>query len=139
MSNLCDIKSGLCTGHLDIPRIKMPQIPDEIMPDLLMHLESYGYELFATAIPVSELTPTQNELHTNKVCDMVENYLDGKFPTITDTIIVSSDNYIIDGHHRWAACRLIDPTIKMQTIQVGLPIRRLLRVIRGYPGVSFDT
>ena len=138
MSNLCDIKSGLCDGHLNIPRIKMPQIPDDIMPDLLEHLEAYGYTLRATSIPVYQLKPTQNELNTNKVCDMVENYLAGDFPDITDTIIVSSDGYIIDGHHRWAACRLISPTIKMQTIQVELPIRKLLRVIRDYPGVRID-
>ena len=35
--------------------------------------------------------------------------------------IISNDNYIMDGHHRWAATFLVDPSATMQATQIDLP------------------
>jgi hypothetical protein len=35
--------------------------------------------------------------------------------------IISNDNYIMDGHHRWAATFLCDPSATMQATQIDLP------------------
>ncbi len=35
--------------------------------------------------------------------------------------IISNDNYIMDGHHRWAATFLVDPAATMQATQIDLP------------------
>jgi hypothetical protein len=35
--------------------------------------------------------------------------------------IISNDNYIMDGHHRWAATFLVDPSAALQATQIDLP------------------
>jgi len=35
--------------------------------------------------------------------------------------IISNDNYIMDGHHRWAATFLVDPSAALEATQIDLP------------------
>jgi len=46
--------------------------------------------------------------------------------------IVSSDHYIIDGHHRYLTAMLIDPTMKVNIIAIDLPLKQLLAVSTAY-------
>jgi hypothetical protein len=44
-------------------------------------------------------------------------------------ILVSSDNYIIDGHHRWAASMVLNPSCDIECTQVNLPIEYAIPMI----------
>ena len=46
--------------------------------------------------------------------------------------IASSDNYIIDGHHRWSSALLLDPRMTMTVARIDLPIKKLLPVSLAY-------
>ncbi len=41
-------------------------------------------------------------------------------------IVVSKNDYIIDGHHRWAAFRLAAPKKPMKTIVIDAPAKDVL-------------
>jgi hypothetical protein len=78
-----------------------------------------GKKAFLT---VSELKPAQTEIIKEKAFAMaIQALLKGKWDGIDLGAIISNDNYIMDGHHRWAATSLIDPNAKVQGTVIDLP------------------
>lgn len=78
-----------------------------------------GKKAFLT---VSELKPAQTEIIKEKAFAMaVQSLLRGKWDGTDLGAIISNDNYIMDGHHRWAAISLIDPSAKVQGTVIDLP------------------
>lgn len=71
------------------------------------YLKKQGKTITAKKVPASKLQATQNELVTEKVNQMwwalelgpCNKYYSG----IVAPIFISQDNYVLDGHHRWAA------------------------------------
>jgi hypothetical protein len=59
--------------------------------------------------------------------------------------IISSDNHIMDGHHRWAATLMVDPKSKVGGIKINLPGEKLVGVLnvwtvaKGQKGKPSDT
>jgi len=93
--NMCD--SGICNGHLDIPRKFMPQIP--------IHDQSqYAQACLGRFVQFSPMQITQSEISSDIVQHIWSNSSSCNIP-----IFVANDNYIIDGHHRAVACD--DPVI----------------------------
>lgn len=112
-----------CVESKGIPRIKMPQLkvkqvpPDsraakeitptergeyDLQPLFLKKLKEEGLQVETTEELAANLKASQNELNGEKVAGMTDAVLDGE--TLGDEpIFVSSDDYIVDGHHRWAA------------------------------------
>ncbi len=87
-------------------------------------------------IPVGKLKATQREIKAGKSFSMADSYYKGTFdPAKGDVILVSSDNHILDGHHRWAALLLADPDREMEVVQIDMPMRELLRRSMKQPGV----
>ena len=56
----------------------------------------------------------------------------GSFPTTKGVAIVSSDGYILDGHHRFGQIYLADPSLPMQALVVPIPHMKLLDITRSY-------
>ncbi len=131
-----------------VPRIKMPQLTGEAVPGsqadrlpksakgnvngaaaFVAHLESLGIRTTPQTVAASRLRATQAELVGKKVAGMMAaaGYDPGKEP-----IFVSRDNYVLDGHHRWAAVigrdasdgKLGDKS--MRIIRVDAPISEIL-------------
>jgi Protein of unknown function (DUF3626) len=114
-----------CAESLGIERVKMPQLlgyplPGSVAatlpvrpkgsvdttPLFLQHLAGKGYAVTETTEKAAYLRATQRELNGRKVAGVVQMLRAG--PIDTPPMIVSSDNYIIDGHHRWAARVALD-------------------------------
>jgi hypothetical protein len=81
-----------------------------------------------TALPVGQLNPMQKEVIAAKALAFALGYLRDKEPPepqLDDMeAIVAIDNnkyYIMDGHHRWAARTLIDPTAEVKVTLVKGP------------------
>ena len=73
-------------------------------------------------LAVSELKPAQTEIIKEKAFSMaINSLLKGKWDGQDLGAIISNDNYIMDGHHRWAAISLIDPSAKVQGTVINLP------------------
>lgn len=81
-------------------------------------------------ISVKSLKPAQTEIIPAKATGMAINYLFSGKPDLEDLqAIVSNDNYIMDGHHRWAAATLIDPDKKVKVMAIDLPGKALVTVL----------
>ena len=79
----------------------------------------------------SNLNPSQTELIVGKSLGQAIAMLDGKMPLKGDLgAVISSDNHIMDGHHRWAARILAkgkDATVT--GFQAKLPGEKLVRIL----------
>ena len=115
-----------CTESKGIPRIKMPQLkvkaskfaPDsravreglpvsekgeiDLQPLFLQHLKDQGYTAEETQEVAANLKATQNQLDGGKIAGMTQKLEEGG-SLGDEPIFVSDDDYIVDGHHRWAA------------------------------------
>lgn len=80
--------------------------------------------------PVASLKPMQKEVIPAKALGMAIGYLLNGKPSLDDMeAIVSSDNYIMDGHHRWAAATLIDPNKQVKVARIGIPASQLVTAL----------
>ena len=71
---------------------------------------------------VSDLTPGQSTMVPSKALQMaLGNLLSGKVNGQNLGSIVSGDNVIMDGHHRWAGVYLCDPNASIKATQIMLP------------------
>jgi len=80
----------------------------------------------SVTIPASNLKPSQKEIIPQKAVEFAFSAIMKIKPMQSGPggnlgAIVSNDNYIMDGHHRWAATFLVDPTANLEATQIDLP------------------
>lgn len=76
------------------------------------------------SIAVNKLSAAQTEIIPEKaICMALVTMLNSKPTKIGGDLgsIISKDDYIMDGHHRWAATYLCDPSAKVEAVQIDLP------------------
>jgi len=130
--NWCKENQETCGKNLGIARAQMPQISRKQVPEFLEHLKDMGITYRDETVTAGSLHATQREINTAKVAKIMEGYsLSG------ERLLTSKDNYILDGHHRWAALLSLDPKNKMKITRVNLPIQKLLKVAREWRGSQF--
>lgn len=112
-----------------------PDSDEPILKQMLDTLAKRGVKTKRTTMPVGHMKATQQEIQAFKVYGMADNYLKNDFAKIGDTIVVSKDGHILDGHHRWAALLTLDPGRKMDVLQVDLTMNDLLKEAASFPGV----
>jgi len=91
---------------------------------------------------VGLLRPTQSQIWLEKLISNIIQFgnpqEDGSGAYSQDSMIVdktlaiSSDGYILDGHHRYGQIVLVNPGLRVLTLQINLPIRTLLKVATPY-------
>lgn len=122
--NLCNVSVAgtnlFCAGNKGVNRINMPQLKGKPLPGtpadtrardvrgevdvgsgFRKNLEDAGFQVTDDIEKASYLKATQNELNGVKVAQIAKAYDEGKLAR--EPLFVSKDNYIVDGHHRWAA------------------------------------
>lgn len=142
-----------CEGNKGIPRAEMPQLAGiaapgtaadalpkddkgetDITEALKERLSADGYAMDAMSVPADTLKATQNELNGAKVAGMMKALEAGKLPPAP--IFVSRDNYVVDGHHRWAANTgagfVGGEPLPMDVIRVDMPIAQLIGYVNDF-------
>lgn len=159
--NLCELQLEhsphlFCKLNRGIERIAMPQLKGRPVPgsqaDLLPRDERQevdasqafadylrnikGYKITLENVPAANLKATQNELVGSKVAGIwyaMEDPTTNAYKNITGMpLFISQDDYILDGHHRWAAAvahgiskdDLANVIMKVERVQV--PIDQLV-------------
>lgn len=134
-----------------VPRIEMPQLAGEPVPGtqadkeprdkydptqvngaeaFKTYLKGTGIQFESERVPAASLRASQRELVGSKVAKMIN----AKFDPGQEPIFVSSDNYVVDGHHRWAAVVARDAAdghlgdSHMNIVRVNAPISELLHI-----------
>ena len=87
-------------------------------------------------VPVGNLKPIQSQIYFDKsIRNVAEFGAQGtrEFSLAkTNFYVISSDNRIIDGHHRFLSAVLVDPKIKVTALEIDLPIGKLLPLTLSY-------
>jgi hypothetical protein len=77
-------------------------------------------------LSVAKLKPSQDAIYLGKTLAMAANGVEGG----DLGAVISSDNHILDGHHRYAATTFNNPNGKVGGVKVGLTIGDLIPVLR---------
>ena len=118
---------------LGVSRDKMPQINSKDVGEFVKYLKDKGIEASSSLIDVSKIGMTQKDINVDKVRDL----LGVEKSNLAKPVIISKDNYILDGHHRVVALYNVDKNFKLKTIKIDLGIKDLLNVAREFPKASF--
>jgi len=159
--NLCELAVDhsphlFCKLNKGIERIFMPQLTGRPVPgsaadhlprnqwqevDAGQAFAHYlrtikGYKITMETVPAASLKATQNELVGSKVASiwyaMEDPYSDTYKKITSMPLFISADNYILDGHHRWAAAIAHGigknnlSAVQMKVERVHVPIRQLV-------------
>ena len=107
----------------------------------LASLKDSGIKVTPGRRSVGELRATQKEIQALKAAKFACAQLRGEwapgYPCTVATlpIVVTTDGCVLDGHHRYAAMRMISPESSMPTIEVDMPMHELLARSINFPGV----
>lgn len=114
--------------EIQVPKIGMTfsrALMPQIGKDFKSNLSKNGIEYEQVKVDPSDLRSTQSEFDMEKVKSMMIG------PTQTESdIIISNDDYILDGHHRWLAA--FNRNKKMTVLKVNLPILELIRLSKTF-------
>ena len=83
-----------------------------------------------------QLKPSQDTVYPDQSIGMLVTAPDLRDQILSgsvsaDSMFVSSDGFIIDGHHRWSATHALNPKCKLNVTQINLPIKVAIPVLNG--------
>ena len=80
--------------------------------------------------PTSQLKPSQTSMKISNAMGMALSMILGKMPTGGNLGgFISNDNHIMDGHHRWVATAMVDPSKEVGGYLVDFPGADLIRLL----------
>lgn len=123
-------------GNLGLSRSSMPQIDADKQQDFHDYLEANGVTIDASQVPIRTLRLTQNEINKMKVWKIMKQ-IRNKKPM--GRVWVSSDNYVVDGSHRFVAALNMDGKQRMKVYKVDLPAMEFVKLARQFNGVRYRT
>lgn len=130
-----------CGESKGIPRVEMPQVARKETKDFLKYLKKEGYGVEKGKEFAADLRATQNQLDGAKVAGIIKDKLRPNPDAPIKRLVVSKDNYILDGHHHWAAKLGMDAAdgnlrndAKMRVARVNISITKLLKEADKYTG-----
>ena len=109
-------------------RKDMPQIDD--MDAFLKDIKKNDISVKNMKVNPKTLKPTQNEFNQEKIDYLVSS---GKYKT--KNIVVTNDNYILDGHHRWKA--YIKAKEDQPIVKIDMPFEELFNFVDGKPYIKY--
>src|ERR1700733_10046894 len=113
-------------NSLNFPHSEMPQISKQNLMEFIDWIENRGTLVQYIDIPVSMLKSSQDKINTKKI---------GSFTieqATSNPLIISKDNYILDGHHRWIKILNKNPQSIVEAYRINLPFTELLQLSRTY-------
>lgn len=147
------VKADMGPKRIDMPQLSgvplpgskaaaLPHAPGQevdLTDQFEKELRAAGVAVQDTAVPVSDLKPTQDQLVMSKVAGLAKYMLTApKDSPVFEPIFVSADNHVIDGHHRWAARTVVDRIngthTDMAVRKIGLSIADALPVATEFMG-----
>jgi len=119
------------TGTLNIPRDQMPQIKAEHRGAMVNFLNARGIQHKQETVPADTLKPTQKEFSLEKV-QKARDFVGGN-----RSILVSSDNHVVDGHHQWID--RLEHNDNVDIIRLDAPIKSLLDTVKEFPSATTES
>ncbi len=119
---------------LDQSRKDCPQISDhDAMVD---DMSRNGVRVYGESGVPRMFVPSQNEFDWKKVERMIGQIRNGEE---MKPFVVSRDNVVIDGHHRWAAFHNADPVQPAKVCRVNLSYDQFCDFVRNKPYIKYKS
>ena len=120
--------------QLMFKRNEMPQIPKENYQEFLSFARKNGVKVTHKIVDTNKLRSLQADFSPKIVKNIVtdikaDNYDDSR------PILISSDNYVIDGNHRWLAHKELRKSMKATVFDI--KAEDLLNLAKKFPKVKF--
>ena len=113
---------------LGIKRKDMPQIKKEDYEEFIEYLQDNGAKFRKETVPASELKAMQSEFSDKGIIKQIEKNLDQGINT--KAIIVSEDDFVLDGHHRWLVA--MNTGNDLDIYRVNMPAYELYDLVQGF-------
>lgn len=112
---------GIARGH-------MPQVNSSDIDELNAFLKANGVHLKKETVKADTLKATQRNFNQDKILGMA-----AKYHTLSKAkpILVSADNYVIDGHHRWLGALNVNGNIDIMRADINA--HELLDLVHEFP------
>jgi hypothetical protein len=124
-------------GDTSRTRDQMPQVPSKEKEKFLGEIESRGLTVTRERVDPATLKPMQADVNGKSSAEIARREgvkgADAFMTTDKLAVVVSSDGYVIDGHHRWAGAALrqmAGHSVRMSIIRIGAPREALLKVVK---------
>lgn len=116
--------------NLGIPRNQMPQVPSDAKKEFVLAMEQRGAKATRGVADPKKLHPIQAEISASKASKIALSLEKRGIGSSDESrIIISKDNYVIDGHHRWAAVSLMSfssPDVRLPVIKIDMNHKDLI-------------
>jgi hypothetical protein len=137
LTNLEIVGTKLFTrDNLGIMRDQMPQVPSGAKDEFLDEMTKRGIGVIREDVSPRKLHPIQAEISASKTGKILRDLnQNGHKKGDGARIVVSSDNYVIDGHHRWAASAFMslnDSDEKIPVLRVDMTHMELIDVVKAW-------
>jgi len=140
--NLCNVSikgtNLFCADSKGIPRVKMPVIPAKRTKEFIKYLEDRGYKIEKEKEKAANLRATQSEIDGAKVAVSMKRIQSEGF---YKRLVISKDDYILDGHHTWAGQlgidaknNVLDDDKEVKVARVNISITKLLAEAEKFTG-----
>lgn len=113
---------------LGIKRKDMPQIKKQDYEEFIEYLQNNGAKFRKETVPSSELKAMQSEFSDKGIIKQIEKNLDQGINT--KAIIVSEDDYVLDGHHRWLVAS--NTGNDLDIYRINMPAYELYDLVKGF-------
>lgn len=127
---------SVCQGNLGIERKNMPQLDLEVRQNFISMKKNSGIVVVDDTLAAHLFIPIQKEMNYENVMGMIKSAHQGTYNPCEDSILVASQNSkisVIDGHHRYAACRLING--QQEATIIHDDIHKILHELKNFTGV----
>lgn len=114
---------------MGVARRDMPQIAPKDLKHFFDHLKKNEISATKKTVEPSTLKATQGQFNKSKIKGIMDGIQSGS--SDSKPIIVSKDNYVMDGHHRWLAHANLGKDIDIHHVNV--KAKKLLDVMHDYP------
>lgn len=126
------IKKSIMGENIDLSQFPNPLPPNQKGEDFLSKGMRDGsktddvVQAGNKSISAQEAKPSQSAIYLGKALGMAVGGVKGG----NINALISADNYILDGHHRWAATMFADPNAAISGTGIGMPMAQLIPVLR---------
>ena len=119
---------------MGIPRKKMPQIKTKDYPEYFKYLKDNDVDFQKLdGVKAATLKPTQSEFSKQGVEKQLQKMWDKN--DSDKPLIASSDDYIIDGHHRWLVAK--NTRRPLTIFKADVPMKELMALTNKFPKVTY--
>lgn len=115
------------------------KVPDEVdlAEEFIASLTQKGVRVTDEKVDANKLKATQSELKGGQIGGMMAaSTIKGGKLDLSKPIFVSSDGFILDGHHRWASLAALEFTegenLQMNIRRIHMPVQELVDVTNTY-------